>query len=82
MLQAFRESFEPLKIFFETPEQGRDAIVSLQAFQSFLVTEQCDPIGDDERKVSQFMRDYLQDQERDVQEPYFKVSEVSAMYYS
>nr|CAD7460121.1 unnamed protein product [Timema tahoe] len=49
--------------------------VTLQEFQSFLVNEQQDPLGNDEREVSRFMRDYLHDPQRNVQEPYFTIVE-------
>jgi len=50
--------------------------VTVQEFQSFLVQEQQDAMGNDEREVSHFMRDYLQDSQRNVQEPYFTTIEV------
>lgn len=49
--------------------------VALKAFQKFLSQEQKDAVMDDERQVSKFMRDYLQDPLRDAQEPYFTVPE-------
>jgi hypothetical protein len=33
-------------------------------------------MGNDEREVSRFMRDYLQDSQRNVQEPFFTTIEV------
>jgi phosphatidylinositol phospholipase C gamma-1 len=50
--------------------------ITVQEFQSFLIQEQQDPMGNDEREVSHFMRDYLQDAQRNVQEPYFTTIEV------
>ncbi|XP_066587493.1 1-phosphatidylinositol 4,5-bisphosphate phosphodiesterase gamma-1 isoform X2 [Prorops nasuta] len=49
--------------------------VTLQEFQNFLITEQCDNMGHDELETSRFIRNYLQDIQRDVQEPYFTMSE-------
>lgn len=56
--------------------------VTLQEFQSFLIDEQGDPLGDDERQVSAFIRDYLQDPQRDVQEPYFTIPEFIDFLFS
>lgn len=39
--------------------------------------EQHDPMGEDEVQVSQFIRDYLRDPQRDIYEPYFTLNEVS-----
>lgn len=38
-------------------------------------------MGRDEKAVSNFIRDFLQDVERDVQEPYFTVTEVRILKY-
>nr|CAD7595378.1 unnamed protein product [Timema genevievae] len=56
--------------------------VTLQEFQSFLVNEQQDPLGNDEREVSRFMRDYLHDPQRNVQEPYFTIVEFMSFLFS
>ncbi|KAL1425760.1 hypothetical protein MTO96_018920 [Rhipicephalus appendiculatus] len=60
--------------FFKTytDENGK---VTLKAFQKFLIQDQKDMVFEDERVVSKFMRDYLQDPLRDAQEPYFTVPE-------
>jgi phosphatidylinositol phospholipase C gamma-1 len=50
--------------------------ITVQEFQSFLIQEQVDVMGNDERGVSDFMRNYLQDSQRNVQEPYFTTIEV------
>nr|XP_034180308.1 1-phosphatidylinositol 4,5-bisphosphate phosphodiesterase gamma-1 isoform X2 [Osmia lignaria] len=50
-------------------------IVTVQDFQNFLLTEEQDPLGNNEVEVSCFIRDYLQDPQRDVQEPHFTFSE-------
>ncbi|XP_026461252.1 1-phosphatidylinositol 4,5-bisphosphate phosphodiesterase gamma-1-like [Ctenocephalides felis] len=57
-------------------------IVSLQEFQKFLLQEQDDPMGEDVRATSQFLRDYLQEPLRDIQEPYFTVSEILDFLFS
>ncbi|CAL1272763.1 unnamed protein product [Larinioides sclopetarius] len=56
--------------------------VTLQEFQKFLLEEQKDPDALDEHKVSQFMRDYLQDPMRDAQEPFFTVPEFLDFLFS
>jgi phosphatidylinositol phospholipase C, gamma-1 len=53
--------------------------MSLQDFQTFMDKEQKDTMGNDERLVSKFMRDFLNDPTREVQEPFFTNNEVS--YY-
>lgn len=57
-------------------------IVTLQEFQNFLLAEQQDSIGNDETEVSRFIREYLQDSQRDVQEPYFNFSEFIDFLFS
>lgn len=52
-------------------------IVTLKEFQKFLIRVQNDPMGNNETEVSSFIRDYLSDPQRDVQEPYFTLAEVS-----
>lgn len=49
--------------------------VSLREFEQFLLQEQRDAIARDNNAVSNFIREFLQDIEREVQEPYFTVSE-------
>lgn len=39
-------------------------------------------MGNDESEVSRFIRDYLQDPQRDIQEPYFNFSEFIDFLYS
>lgn len=56
--------------------------ITLQEFQQFLITEQEDNLGNDERAVSKFMRDYLQDPSRDAQEPYFTITEFMDFMFS
>ncbi|XP_071446484.1 1-phosphatidylinositol 4,5-bisphosphate phosphodiesterase gamma-1 isoform X1 [Hetaerina americana] len=74
---TFREIFESYRNYSEN-----GVTVTLQEFQSFLVQEQRDPLGNDERGVSQFMRDYLQDAQRNVQEPYFTTAEFMDFLFS
>lgn len=47
-----------------------------------MAKEQQDALGNDERIVSQFIRDYLQDPQRDIQEPYFTLQEFIDFLYS
>lgn len=56
--------------------------VSLQEFQCFLIDHQNDTLGNDEHKASAFIRDYLQDPQRDVQEPYFTKNEFIDFLFS
>ncbi|XP_046996756.1 1-phosphatidylinositol 4,5-bisphosphate phosphodiesterase gamma-1 [Schistocerca americana] len=74
----YSESFS--KLFSDYSENGKT--VTLQEFQSFLSQEQRDPMGDDEREVSSFMRNYLQDSQRNVQEPYFTIFEFMDFLFS
>ncbi|KAK0087269.1 hypothetical protein PV325_001367 [Microctonus aethiopoides] len=57
-------------------------IFSLQDFQNFLINEQHDNLGDNRHEVSRFMIDYLQDPQRDVQEPYFTFLEFINFLFS
>lgn len=50
-------------------------MVTVQQLTKFLVQEQGEKV--DEKEVSRHMRDYLQDTQRNVIEPYFTISEVS-----
>lgn len=56
--------------------------VTLQGFHHFLINEQQDSLGTNDQEVSRFIREYLQDPQRDVQEPYFTVSEFIDFLYS
>ncbi|XP_011505251.1 PREDICTED: 1-phosphatidylinositol 4,5-bisphosphate phosphodiesterase gamma-1 [Ceratosolen solmsi marchali] len=56
--------------------------VTLQEFQNFLLTEQQDFSGHNGLEVSQFIREYLQDPQRDVQNPYFHFSEFIDFLFS
>ncbi|XP_053996256.1 1-phosphatidylinositol 4,5-bisphosphate phosphodiesterase gamma-1 isoform X1 [Hylaeus anthracinus] len=57
-------------------------IVTVHDFQNFLTSEQQDPLGNNEVEVSCFIRDYLQDPQRDVQEPHFTFSEFIDFLFS
>lgn len=57
-----------------------DKIMSLQDFQTFMDKEQQDTMGNDERLVSKFMRDFLNDPTREVQEPFFTNNEVILLH--
>lgn len=57
-------------------------VVTVHDFQNFLTTEQQDPLGNNEIEVSCFIRDYLQDPQRDVQEPHFTFSEFIDFLFS
>lgn len=56
--------------------------VTLQEFANFLTTEQNDELGNDERKVSSFIREFLKDPQRDVEDPFFTVSEFLDFLFS
>jgi hypothetical protein len=73
----FRECID---IYTAYSESGK--MITLQEFQSFLIQEQRDTMGNDEREVSRFMREYLQDSQHNVQEPCFTTIEVWACGYS
>lgn len=72
----FRECID---VYAGYSENGK--IITLQEFQSFLIQEQRDTLANDEREVSRFMREYLQDSQRNVQEPFFTTIEVWAFGY-
>ncbi|XP_054273965.1 1-phosphatidylinositol 4,5-bisphosphate phosphodiesterase gamma-1-like [Macrosteles quadrilineatus] len=57
-----------------------DGMVSVQMLTRFLSQEQGDNV--DEVKVSRHMREYLQDAQRDVQEPYFTTREFMDFLFS
>lgn len=56
--------------------------LTLQEFQRFLIQEQKDPLAEDVRSVSKFMREYLSDAFRDAQEPYFTIQEFLEYLFS
>lgn len=54
--------------------------VHLQGFQAFLLNEQKDLTARDEKTVSNFIRDFVQDPQRDIAEPFLTISEVSVFW--
>uniref|UniRef100_T1IHK2 1-phosphatidylinositol 4,5-bisphosphate phosphodiesterase gamma n=1 Tax=Strigamia maritima TaxID=126957 RepID=T1IHK2_STRMM len=72
--QLFEENFETYS--------KTKSMVTVQEFQKFLIHEQKDLVGNDERMVSKFMREYLQDPIRDAQEPYFTMNEFVDFLFS
>lgn len=49
--------------------------VTLQEFQKFLIEEQSDPMSKNPSVVANYIKDYLQDVQRDVAEPYMTIEE-------
>lgn len=47
----------------------------MQEFQNFLIKEQQEDWANNDKDVSVFIRDFLQDTQRDIQEPWFNYSE-------
>lgn len=56
--------------------------VTLQEVESFFIHEQNDPLGNDDRAVSQFICDFLRDPQREIQEPYLTVTEFMDFLFS
>ncbi|KAJ8974220.1 hypothetical protein NQ317_018143 [Molorchus minor] len=56
--------------------------VTLQELQCFLQREQNDPLGNDDRAVSEFICDFLKDPHREIQEPYFTIAEFMDFLFS
>lgn len=54
----------------------------LQEFQQFLINDQNDPLGKDDKAVSNFIRDFIQDSERDVQQPSLTLPEFIDFLFS
>lgn len=50
--------------------------VTLREFQAFLLKEQNEPVARDDKVVSSIIRDFVQDSQREVQEPNFATAEV------
>lgn len=74
----FSQTIQECYSCFEGFPYSKDGeTVQLQNFQSFLTNDQDDPLGKDDRVVSNFLRDFVQDPLRDVQEPYLTIPEVS-----
>lgn len=51
-------------------------MVSFKEFKNFLLLEQGNPMGNSDAEVSSYIREYLSDPQRDVQEPSLSLSEV------
>ncbi|XP_075229352.1 small wing phospholipase C gamma 1 isoform X2 [Lycorma delicatula] len=73
-LGTFRECLE------NYCESGRSGTVSVQKLIRFLAQEQGERV--DEKEVSRHMREYLQDPQRNVQEPYFTADEFMDFLFS
>ncbi|XP_058462061.1 1-phosphatidylinositol 4,5-bisphosphate phosphodiesterase gamma-1 [Malaya genurostris] len=56
--------------------------VTMKEFRKFLSEEQNDPLGNDEKLVSNFIREYVQDPIRDIQEPYLNMQEFIDFLFS
>ncbi|CAG9864543.1 unnamed protein product [Phyllotreta striolata] len=56
--------------------------INLPEMVSFLINDQEDQLGNDERAVSQFICDFLKDPQREVQEPHLTVSEFLDFLFS
>ncbi|XP_039287689.1 1-phosphatidylinositol 4,5-bisphosphate phosphodiesterase gamma-1-like [Nilaparvata lugens] len=72
---TFRESVE------DYCENGQNGIVSVQQLTNFLIKEQGEKRVE-EKQVSSHMRDYLQDPQRNVEEPFFTAREFMDFLFS
>lgn len=57
------------------PYSENGETVTLKEFQRFLAIEQSDEKAGDDNFNSNFIREFVQDTQREVQEPYFTVNE-------
>lgn len=76
----FKTIIVTAQIFHERLEsysEGAEQVVTVKQLTRFLVTEQGEKV--EEKEVSRHMREYLQDAQRNVQEPYFTTIEVSLL---
>ncbi|XP_055596548.1 1-phosphatidylinositol 4,5-bisphosphate phosphodiesterase gamma-1 isoform X2 [Uranotaenia lowii] len=64
------------------PYSKNGQTVTLKEFEKFLHDVQNDPMGNDDNAVSNFIREYVQDPIRDVQEPYLKIQEFIDFLFS
>lgn len=70
------------EIFNNSMNYSKDGMtITLQEFQKFLV-DQNDPIGNYEKSVINFIRDFLQDTQREVQTPYLTIVEFIDFLFS
>ncbi|XP_048507908.1 1-phosphatidylinositol 4,5-bisphosphate phosphodiesterase gamma-1-like isoform X2 [Athalia rosae] len=70
----------PWKHLLRYSNDGR--IITRQEFQNFLVSEQEEFLNSDVGEVSQYMRNYLQDSQRELSYPYFTLSEFISYLHS
>lgn len=62
------------------PHTKDNQTVTLQSFCQFLLNEQNDlAIGKDMKSVSNFISEFVQDPQREIQEPYLTISEVEIL---
>lgn len=73
--QLFNEHFKKY-----TSLTGGKYCITLQDFQRFLLEEQHEKKAENPKWVSEVMRDFLRDSQREVKEPYFTTVEVSHQY--
>uniref|UniRef100_A0A1I8NY27 1-phosphatidylinositol 4,5-bisphosphate phosphodiesterase gamma n=1 Tax=Stomoxys calcitrans TaxID=35570 RepID=A0A1I8NY27_STOCA len=83
--RLYRKLIQPagfLEDLFHSQAGGADfayskdgQIVTLREFEHFLQKEQREAMGRDSATVSNFIREFLQDIEREVHDPYFTISE-------
>lgn len=65
-----RDCFGPLMPYSENTET-----VTLKEFQKFLSSEQNEEKANDDQYISNFIQEFVQDTQREVQEPYFTINE-------
>ncbi|CAH0547497.1 unnamed protein product [Brassicogethes aeneus] len=75
--------YTELNLFDKLPQYSSNMkTISCQEFSCFLIHEQNDSLGNDDRMVSQFICDFLKDPQREIQEPYLTVSEFCDFLFS
>lgn len=57
------------------PYSDNTETVTLKEFQKFLLTEQGEEKAKDDQYISSFIQEFVQDTQREVQEPYFTINE-------
>lgn len=71
------------KIFDKLPQYSSNMkTVSLQEMESFLINEQSDLFGNDDRAISQLICDFLKDPQREIHEPYLTSAEFMDYLFS
>ena len=58
------------------PYSGDNQLITLKEFQHFLLDEQMEADARNVETVAQWIKDFIQDVQRDVHEPYLKIPEV------